>query len=172
MNCIAILLFWYTAYDAANPPYPTPEIAQLIGQLDDESWQLREEASDVLRHEGFKALRALEQARKSKSAEVRRRAELLIQDFNQVDLGGIDIPYINGLVGLETTIDKRVVSFPPGLARWYYIKANKNGQEATRLFMRDLLRAGLSKPQIHHIMCDMFAQQHLNKLRNWEEPPD
>jgi tetratricopeptide (TPR) repeat protein len=62
------------------PPTPA-EIAKAIKQLSDDSFEVREQASKVLRAAGKAAEPALEEAAKNKDAEVSRRAQEILEEF-------------------------------------------------------------------------------------------
>lgn len=64
----------------AAPPTPA-EIAKAIKQLSDDSFEVREAASKLLRTAGKTAEPALEEAAKSSDAEVSRRSQEILEEF-------------------------------------------------------------------------------------------
>lgn len=82
---VALLLAWpLLGWSETPPPRPAPsleEIKQLVKQLGDEQFELRENASLRLQEAGQTALPMLENATESPDPEVRNRAWRLIDQF-------------------------------------------------------------------------------------------
>lgn len=93
MELLTFLLMILSIDGATIPPPPTPEIKKMIANLDDDVWRVREKASQDLEKQGYKAIRALMDAKKNPpSAEVRRRAEQLLSHYFSVCSDDKDTP--------------------------------------------------------------------------------
>ena len=71
---------------ADEPIGLSKQIDELIHQLDDDSFEIREQASGELARIGKPALGALQEATKSPSAEVRFRARVIIEFMKRFKL--------------------------------------------------------------------------------------
>jgi len=88
----------------------TRKIDRFISQLDDENFQVREDAETALRELGDKAIEQLTKATLSKSAEVRLRAGVILRDLRRAALGLRHIGTIQrddllGVCGITTSSD-------------------------------------------------------------------
>jgi len=170
MFMLPTAIVWVMLADlVTGPPLPTKEIAELIEKTGDDSFQVREKATRDLEKLGWKALRALEMATRNKDAEIAMRARRSLAKYYTVNSDDKDTPtpkiwlldnelrWPKGKVGEdEDDLGKKFYE----LARNQYNSRNESqvsdknwneewlAQEATRLYVKDLLWRGMDREKV------------------------
>ncbi len=130
----------------SSRPVASPErIAALIGDLGADSYRVRQAASDELRRIGAPARTALEEATKSKDAEVRIRAEEILKDIRL----GLSPDWPAEMIRLVRRYDR--LSEPERIEALARISRRLKGESAG-LLLRRMVEGSGSEP-VHALRC-------------------
>jgi hypothetical protein len=171
----AALLFFGNAEEiitVARMPPMTSEIVELINDLGNNSFLIRENASLALKEKGYEALRALEYNQHKSDPEIAYRVNLLLEDYYclkfpkeipgilRISLEGATLKYGGKKYVVPGAIRKQLYMFfwhevhldSPDV--WYEIDV---AQRAMSALLQKMLRSGVPKTVIEEWLIELAA---------------